>query len=147
VASSTDLLRSVVPVVHPVIACDLLILGVGQTAMNTRQDRVVGTMLAQFINETRPLCKGTGGVGIHGVLRVRIFDGPRNWTHRPMMPDYYATRKAHPPYAHSSARSRSARADREGEPRPHSDEPRAGSATQPPARCAVSLQVIVAISH
>lgn len=69
--------------VHPVIAGDLLILGVDQSAMNARQDRVVGTILAQFVNETPLLGEGTGGVSIHGSLRVRIFDGPRNRTHRP----------------------------------------------------------------
>ncbi len=81
---------------HPVIAGDLLVFGIDQSVMNTRQDRVLGKMLTQFIDETRLLRKGSGGVCIHNVLHVRIFDGSEKLDSSTMMPDYYATRKAHP---------------------------------------------------
>ena len=67
--------------VHPVVAGDLLIFDVGQPLMDARQDGMIGTMLAQFVSETRLLRKESDGVGVHLSLRVRIFDGPGNRTH------------------------------------------------------------------
>jgi hypothetical protein len=62
---SATSLGSAVPMVHPVIARNLLILSIDELVMNANQDGVVGTVLAQFVSETHLLRKGTSGIVIH----------------------------------------------------------------------------------
>jgi hypothetical protein len=76
VALTAYLLRSVVPVVHPVVACDLLILRVDHSLVEAGEGRVFGAVLTQFVDQVFLLYKGCSSTNIHGNLHAPIFDRP-----------------------------------------------------------------------